>query len=108
LRQANENTEEARRTTRALRLLLAAQMKSVSKAIESIDTETEMDSLSYNWDYTANLTPEQAEVVSKLMGQVLNEVKKMDNPIPMSGKPTNLFTYRGICLLVRTKEASLD
>lgn len=105
LRTENANTEEARRTARALRLLLAAQMKSIVKTMENGDVDIEFDSPTYNWDYTARLTPAQADIVSNLMKQVLDEVIKMDQRTGSANGGQPVYCYRGICTLVRVNEA---
>jgi predicted transcriptional regulator len=104
LRQKAGASEEARKSIRALRLLLAAQMKSIGTAMEKLDMEAELISPSYNWDYTTRLTPEQAEIVTQKMEDVLEEVKKMDHRDLGEERSGSIYSYRGFCALVRMAE----
>jgi DNA-binding transcriptional ArsR family regulator len=99
LRDQAGKDEEARKTTRALRLLLAAQMKSIGKAMERLDVEAEVNAPSFNWDYTARLSTEQADLITEKMKEVLAELKKMDRD-----EPGAKYLYRGISALVRIEE----
>ena len=50
LQKEGKNSQEAQKTARALRLLLASQMRSINKIVEQVDTDDESSLPFYNWD----------------------------------------------------------
>jgi DNA-binding transcriptional ArsR family regulator len=105
-RLANANSKVTLRAIKALRALLAFQLKSFERDVTELNPEEEKITPSDNWDYRARLTIEEAAMIVREMEQVLDHIIALDQKNSRLESTGKTYNFRGICVLTRI--ADLD